>query len=92
MGYGKQQQLRTDISSSEQVLQTQSKCDHKGQCGALWRGRSVSPSQPSHTVHGDAAARFLSELGVEQLEPVVHDLGGGRSSIIKGPILEREAG
>lgn len=41
-------------------------------------------------MHGDAAARLLSELGVEQLEPVFHDLGWGRSSVIEGPILARE--
>lgn len=63
------------------------KCEHRG---LVWRGRSYSPSEPSHTVHGDAAAWLLSELGVEQLEPVVHDLVGGRSSVIEGPILASE--
>lgn len=43
-------------------------------------------------MHGDAAARLLPELGVEQLEPVVHDLCGGRRSVIKRPILERLGG
>lgn len=41
-------------------------------------------------MHGDAAARLLSELGVEQLEPVFHDLGWGWSPVIEGPILARE--
>lgn len=48
-----------------------------------------SPSKSCYTVHTDAAAGFLSELGVEQLEPVVHDLGGRRGAIIEGPVLEK---
>lgn len=47
-----------------------------------------SPAKPCNTVHSDAAARFLSKLGVEQLEPVVHNLGGRRGTIIEGPVLE----
>lgn len=49
---------------------------------------SYSPAKPCNTVHSDAAARFLSKLGVEQLEPVVHNLGGRRGTIIEGPVLE----
>lgn len=45
-----------------------------------------SSAKPCHTVHSDAAARLLSELGVEQLEPIIHDLGGRRGAIIEGPV------
>lgn len=43
-------------------------------------------------MHSNAATRFLSKLGVEQLEPVVHNLTGRRGTIIKRPVLEREQG
>lgn len=46
------------------------------------------PAKPCHTMHSNAATRFLSELGVEQLEPLVHNLIGRRGTIIKGPVLE----
>lgn len=49
---------------------------------------SHSPAKPCNTVHSDAAARFLSKLVAEQLEPVFHDLVGRRGTIIKGPVLE----
>lgn len=48
-----------------------------------------SPAKPCDTMHGNAAAGFLSKFGVEQLEPVVHDLGWGRGAVVKGPVLER---
>lgn len=41
-------------------------------------------------MHSDAAARLLSKLGVEQLEPVVHDLGWRRGTIIEWPVLEEK--
>lgn len=47
-----------------------------------------SPAKPCHTMHSNAATRFLSELGVEQLEPLIHNLIGRRGTIIKGPVLE----
>lgn len=48
------------------------------------------PAKSCHTVHSNAAAGFLSKLGVEQLEPVIHNLGWRRGAIIKGPVLQRE--
>lgn len=45
------------------------------------------PAKSCHTMHGDAAARFLSELGVEQLEPIVNNLSGRRAAIIERPVL-----
>ncbi len=47
-----------------------------------------SPAKPCNTVHSDAAARFLSKLVAEQLEPVFHDLVGRRGTVIEGPVLE----
>lgn len=47
-----------------------------------------SPSQSCHTVDSDAAARLLSELQLQQVQPIIHNLVGGRSAIIKRPILE----
>lgn len=41
-------------------------------------------------MHGDAAARFLSELGVEQLEPVVNNLSGRGGAIVERPVLHEE--
>lgn len=41
-------------------------------------------------MHGDAAARFLSELGVEQLEPVVNNLSGRGAAIVERPVLREE--
>lgn len=54
------------------------------------------PAESRHTMHSHAAAGFLSELGVEQLQPVVHDLGGRRAAVVERPVLrsrkrEREA-
>lgn len=43
-------------------------------------------------MHGNAAAGFLSELGVEQLEPVVNNLSGRRAAIIERPVLRQDAG
>lgn len=51
-----------------------------------------SPSESCNTVHGDAAAGLLSELGVEQLEPVVHNLGWRRGAVVEGPVLEDTRG
>lgn len=48
------------------------------------------PAKSCHTMHSDAGTRFLSELGVEKLEPVVNNLSGRRATIIKRPILHRE--
>lgn len=50
----------------------------------------LSPPQSCHTVDSDAAARLLPELQLQQVQPILHDLVGGRSSIIKRPILETE--
>lgn len=46
------------------------------------------PAKPCHTVHSNAATRFLSKLGVKQLEPIVHNLSGRRGTVIKRPVLE----
>lgn len=39
-----------------------------------------------------AAAGVLAKLGLQQVEPVIHDLAGGRSAVIKGPVLEKARG
>lgn len=75
---------------------------HYGRCGDRNRGsrrgsfprvcrnpRSL-PAKSRHAVHGDAAARFLSELGVEQLEPVVNDLSGRGAAVVERPVLHGE--
>lgn len=51
-----------------------------------------SPPQPCNTVDSDAAAGLLPELQLQQVQPIVHDLVGGRSSIVKRPILEKKRG
>lgn len=45
-----------------------------------------SSPQPCYTVHSDAAAGLLPELQLQQVQPIIHDLVGGRSSIVKWPI------
>lgn len=49
---------------------------------------SDSPPQAGHAVHGHAAAGVLAELGLQQVEPIFHNLAGRRRSIIKWPILQ----
>lgn len=49
---------------------------------------SDSPPQAGHTVHGHAATGVLAELGLQQVEPIFHNLAGRRCSIIKWPILQ----
>lgn len=51
-----------------------------------------SPPQPCHTVDSDAAAGLLPKLQLQQVQPIIHDLVGGRSSIVKRPILEKKMG
>lgn len=50
------------------------------------RHQNRSSPQPCHTVDSDAAAGLLPELQLQQVQPIIHDLVGGRSSIIKRPI------
>lgn len=45
-----------------------------------------SSPQPCHTVDSDAAAGLLPELQLQQVQPIIHDLVGGRSSVVKWPI------
>lgn len=49
---------------------------------------SDSPSQAGHAVHGHAATGVLTELGLQQVQPIFHNLAGRRCSIIKWPILQ----
>lgn len=49
---------------------------------------SDSPPQAGHAVHSHAAAGVLAELGLQQVEPIFHNLAGRRRSIIKWPILQ----
>lgn len=45
-----------------------------------------SSPQPCHTVDSDAAAGLLPELQFQQVQPIIHDLVGGWSSIVERPI------
>lgn len=47
-----------------------------------------SPPQAGHAVHGHTATGVLAELGLQQVEPIFHNLAGRRCSIIKWPILQ----
>jgi len=49
-----------------------------------------SPAQPRHAVDRHTATRLLPELQLQQVQPIVHDLVGGRSSVIERPILEEK--
>lgn len=49
------------------------------------------PPQAGHAVHGHAAAGVFAELGLEQVEPVFHDLAGRRRSVIERPVLRERA-
>lgn len=54
-----------------------------------WRRRTrCSPAQSCHTVDGHAAAGLFLELKLQQVQPIIHYLVGGRGSVIKRPILE----
>lgn len=53
-----------------------------------WRRTRCSPAQSCHTVDGHAAAGLFLELQLQQVQPIVHYLVGGRGSVIKRPILE----
>lgn len=48
--------------------------------------KNRSSAKPCHTVDSNAAARLLSELQFQQVQPIIHNLVGGRSTIIKRPI------
>lgn len=50
------------------------------------RDQNRSSPQPCHTVDSDAAAGLLPKLQLQQVQPIIHDLVGGRSSIVKRPI------
>lgn len=63
----------------------------RGSFWGLYRNPRSLPAKSRHTMHGDAAARFLSELGVEQLEPVVNNLSGRGAAIVERPVLRQEA-
>lgn len=41
-------------------------------------------------MHSNAAAGLLPELQLQQVQPIIHDLIGGRSSIVEWPILQKE--
>lgn len=51
-----------------------------------------SPPQSCHTVDSDAAAGLLPELQLQQVQPIIHNLVGGRSTIVEGPILQKKRG
>lgn len=59
----------------------------RGSCSCVYRNPRSLPPKSCHTMHGDAAARFLSELGVEQLEPVVNDLSWRGAAVVERPVL-----
>lgn len=52
----------------------------------------LSPPQSSHTVDGHTASWILLKLLLQQTQPIVDQLAGGRGSIIKWPILRNESG
>ena len=60
--------------------------ESKGQCVVS----ESLPSQSGHTVHSHTAARVLTELALQQTQPVLHYLSRGWSAIIKGPVLQRK--
>lgn len=62
-----------------------------GKQGGFFLLGSDLPPQAGHAVHGHAAAGVFAELGLEQVEPVFHDLAGRRRSVIERPVL-RERG
>lgn len=55
------------------------------------RDEDGSAPQAGHTVHSHTAARVLAELGLQQVEPIFHNLAGRRCSIIKWPIHDSDA-
>lgn len=50
-----------------------------------------SPSQAGHAVHGHAAARVITELGLQQAQPVLHHLPWRGRPIVKRPVLQKGA-
>ena len=52
----------------------------------------LSPSQSSHTVDSHTASWILLKLLLQQTQPIINQLAGGRGSIIKWPILRDESG
>jgi len=50
------------------------------------RDQNRSSPQPRHTVDSDAAAGLLPELQLQQVQPIVNDLVGGRSAVVERPI------
>lgn len=48
-------------------------------------------SKACHTMHGNAASWLLPELNPKKIQPIINNLVGGRSSIIKGPIQNLNA-
>lgn len=59
--------------------------------GLGWTSYSNSvrykPSKSSNTVHGHAAAGLVSELHLQQVQPVINHLVWRSRAIIKGPVL-----
>lgn len=55
------------------------------------RDEDRSAPQAGHAVHGHAAAGVFAELGLEQVEPVFHDLAGRRRSVIERPVHDGDA-
>lgn len=62
----------------------------RGSFTCVYRNPRSLPAKSCHAMHGDAAARFLSELVIEQLEPVVNDLSGRGAAIVERPVLHQE--
>lgn len=59
---------------------------NQGQCD-----EDRSAPQAGHAVHSHAAAGVFAELGLQQVEPIFHYLGGRRRSIVKWPIHDSDA-
>lgn len=55
------------------------------------RDQNRSSPQACHTVDSDAAARLLPELQLQQVQPIIHYLVGGRGSIVKRPIQDLDS-
>ena len=50
-----------------------------------------SPPQASHAVHSHAAAGVITELVLQQAQPVLHHFAGRGCPIIKRPVLQEAA-
>lgn len=50
-----------------------------------------SPPQAGHAVHSHAAARVITELALQQAQPVLHHFAGRGRPVIKRPVLQKAA-